>query len=304
MVSLLSRASSYGPFEVIRPAASGGTASVFIARDRSTERLVALKVLEETGDPKRFDREARILATIVHPNVVRYVAHGIAQSGRPWLAMEWLEGEDLDARLDRAPLSIEQTLHVARGIAEVLAYAHSRRLVHRDLKPGNVFLVDRDPSQLRVLDFGIATDFTESGITKTGTIIGTAQYMAPEQALDVRTVDARTDVFALGAILYHCLTGQPPYRGASLRELLAYVVQAKARPIREVAPSVPAELAALVTRMMARNPDHRPADGGALIHELLEARRLVGRDDERKEERDEHERGSSLAGDRSLEMHA
>jgi serine/threonine protein kinase len=175
--------------------------------------------------------------------------------------MEWLEGEDLAARLDRGPLSLAAALLVGRAVAGVLGYAHARGLTHRDLKPANIYLVDGDVARVRVLDFGIARDLAEAEITATGTILGTPQYMPPEQAIDAKRADARSDVFALGAILFHCLTGEEPYHGKTLHEVFSHVVVANMRRVSDVVPFVPEELDALVARMVSRDPGARPATG-------------------------------------------
>jgi serine/threonine protein kinase len=145
-------------FEVERLAGSGGMGTVYRARDRQgAGESVALKVLSGAGDDaERFAREARVLAELRHPAVVRYVAHGVLADGQPWLAMEWLDGETLADRLARAPLGVAESLAILRRSAAGLAVAHARGIVHRDVKPSNLFLVDGEPAQLKLLDFGIA----------------------------------------------------------------------------------------------------------------------------------------------------
>ncbi len=259
---------TYGCFEIVRLVALGGMAKVFVARDKRTNTPVALKVLEGTADIVRFEREAHILASNVHPNIVRYVAHGVTTQEEPWLAMEWLDGEDLAARLVRGPLSIDDTLSLARGVARALAYAHCRGLTHRDLKPGNVFLVNGDVDQVKILDFGIARDLAEAEITAMGAIMGTPHYMPPEQAIDARRADARSDVFSLGALLYHCVTGQEPYAGKSLHEIFAHVVTAKMPRASDLAPHIPRRLDDLIAHMTTKDPADRPADGLEVLMDL------------------------------------
>ena len=188
-------------FEIEKHVASGGMGQVFRARDVQTGETVALKtLLGDLGSHvlTRFDHERRALANLSHPGVVRYVAHGLTPTGEPFLAMEWLEGEDLSSRLARGRLSVKESLEMAAGVAEALSAAHARGIVHRDLKPSNIFLVGSRTDQVKVLDFGIAR--LDSGVTRvtlTGAILGTLGYMAPEQAGNSRerTVEPCVDVF-------------------------------------------------------------------------------------------------------------
>src|SRR5262249_20762656 len=149
-----------------------------------------------------------------HPSIVRYVSHGVTDEGRQFLAMEWLEGEDLADRLQRGPLDPADAVTLGRRAAEALAIAHARGVVHRDVKPSNLFLVAGDVARVKVLDFGIAR--IPSGAqapTRTGNRVGTPRYMSPEQVRGVRGVDARADVFALGCVLFACLTGRAAFTG-------------------------------------------------------------------------------------------
>ena len=214
-------------FEVISRAGGGGMGSVYRARDRVGGEVVALKVLRLPGEETtgRFEREAAVLAELRHPGIVRYVAHGVTASGRAYLALEWLEGEDLSKHLARAPMTIRASVTVARKVAEALAYAHGRGVVHRDIKPGNVFLRDGRSDQATVLDFGIARAADiGAGLTLTGIMVGTPGYMAPEQARGARDVDPRADVFSLGCVLFHCLTGQRAFQGEDAVAVLARVL--------------------------------------------------------------------------------
>src|SRR5262249_9775038 len=162
-----------------------------------------LKVLHsrEALDVERFAREAAILANLFHPGIVRYVAHGTTPSGDPFLAMEWLEGEDLGARLAREPLTTAQRLTLVQRATRALALAHGRGVVHRDIKPSNVFLVERDVERVKILDFGIArpTRSTQR-LTRTGVLLGTPGYIAPELVQGPPTHDPRSDVFSIGCL--------------------------------------------------------------------------------------------------------
>src|SRR5262249_45112114 len=153
----------------------------------------------EGSDNERFAREAQLLSELHHPGIVSYVAHGQTPQGLRFLAMEWLEGEDLAQRLSRGALPLGETLLLIQRVAEALAFAHAHGVLHRDLKPTNLFLPDRDISRVRILDFGIARKLsTSQAVTRTGTIMGTPEYMAPEQARGSRELTPAVDVFSLG----------------------------------------------------------------------------------------------------------
>src|SRR5580765_5761273 len=180
---------------------------VYRARDKHTGALVALKVLQG-AEPlgSRFARESRMLAELSHPGIVRYVAHGTTAAGQKYLAMEWLDGEDLAERLVHGGLTARESITLCRRVAEALGFAHARGVVHRDVKPSNLFLPDGQIEQVKVLDFGIARLRHDTGEgTRTGVRVGTPSYMAPEQARGLAKIDGRTDVFALGCVLYECL---------------------------------------------------------------------------------------------------
>jgi serine/threonine protein kinase len=243
--------------------------TVYKGRDRKSGELVALKLVGRPDLHGRFMREGRVLSTMRHQNIVRYVGHGVEPTGEPWLAMEWLEGEELCTRLDRGPLSIADTIAVANGLAQGLAWAHKRGFVHRDVQPGNLFLPDGDLSRIKILDFGLARLLAHVGeFTATGITMGPLAYMPPEQVLDAKRADARSDIFSFGAVLFHCLAGRPPSAGESTSEILANVLSAKAPPVRELRSDAPVELASLIDRMLSRAPEERPADGAAVLAAL------------------------------------
>ncbi|MRG95096.1 serine/threonine-protein kinase PknK [Polyangium spumosum] len=258
-------------FELDKVAGSGGMGKVFRARDRRTGGLVAVKVLwahahEDTAT--RFVREAELLEGLDHPGIVRHVAHGLGVEGEPWLALEWLEGETLAERLKRAGLDVAESVGVARRVAEALGVAHGAGIVHRDLKPANIFLVGQSPAEVRLLDFGIARVEGGEALTHTGFVIGTPAYMAPEQARGSRRIDARADVFALGCVLFHCLTGRPPFVAEEMHAALLKVVLEEAPRVSSVRSGVPEALDALVARMLAKASKERPADGAAVAAAL------------------------------------
>ena len=222
-------------FELLGLAGSGGMSTVYRALDRHSGSVVAVKLASARGlnpnDMERFVREANMLALLQHPGIVSYVAHGHTPAGFLYLAMEWLDGEDLAHRLARAPLSVRESLVLIRRVADALSLAHRRGIVHRDLKPSNLFLRHRSVERVTLLDFGIACmqgagggNAVGSNMTQTGHVIGTPEYMAPEQARGDRVIGPAVDVFALGCVLYECLAGQPPFVAEHVAAQLARVL--------------------------------------------------------------------------------
>ena len=258
-------------FELQRQVGSGGTATVYRALDRHTGALVALKILhgrssEQTG---RFGQEAEVLAELSHAAIVRYVAHGSTPLGEHYLAMEWLEGENLSDRLAGGPLTIGESVDLGRRLADALASAHRRGIVHRDIKPSNLFLPNGRLEEAKLLDFGLARRlFDPRRITEAGGIMGTPMYMAPEQARGETEIDARADLFSLGCVLFECLTGQPPFSGPTAMAVLAKICLDESLPIRELCPGLPADLEATLTRMLAKERDARPRDAASVEAEL------------------------------------
>ncbi|HSK03312.1 MAG TPA: protein kinase [Kofleriaceae bacterium] len=257
-------------FEIEHQIGMGGMGRVFRARDRASGEPVAIKILSEGRSlrTERFEREIAMLAELSHPGIVRYVAHGETPSGELFLAMEWLDGEDLKSRLARAPLTAGDAVQLARRIAEALGAAHARGIVHRDLKPSNLFLPGGHIEQVKVLDFGVARREGGTQITGTGMMIGTPGYMAPEQASTGSAVDARADVFALGCVLFQCLTGAPPFDSDSPTGILGKILFSDAPRVSARWTDVPADLDALVARMLSRQPSLRPSDGAHLAAAL------------------------------------
>jgi len=255
-------------FELVKRIGSGGMGTVWRAVDRTTGEVVALKVLRDPeGDgAARFIKEARILATFEHPHVVRHVAHGIATTGEPYLAMEYLEGESLLAALERGPLELEQCLILCGNIAKALGAAHAQRIIHRDIKPSNLFLVQGSVERVKVVDFGIArTGGVTGSLTHTGSILGTPGYMSPEQARGDKDTSARSDVFALGCVLFECLSGQSPFHAAHPMALLAKLLLEEPPRLTDLRPDIPEAVAALCTRMLAKDASLRPENGHAVV---------------------------------------
>jgi eukaryotic-like serine/threonine-protein kinase len=260
-------------FDIAELAGSGGMARVYRGREQQTGRAVALKLLgsADHADKKRFAREVRVLSDLRHPGIVRYFAHGLTIGGKPYLAMEWLEGEDLKARLAREGLTVEESVMLGRRVAEALGEAHASGVVHRDIKPSNLFLCGKQIEQIKVIDFGLARGREEAGSyseSRAGIVVGTLGYMAPEQARGSLDIDARADVFSLGCVLFECLTGQPAFAGDHLMAVLAKILLEDAPRVSEFVIETPRALDDLVARMLCKDPEGRPHDGKAVLAEL------------------------------------
>ncbi|MGK3987129.1 protein kinase [Sorangium sp. So ce136] len=258
-------------FEIEQLAGSGGMGDVYRARDRLSGEAVALKVLQRASvrDLSRLSQEAEALVTLRLPGVVQYVAHGMTGAGRPYLAMEWLDGVTLEERLAAGPLSIAEAVTLAARVAATLGAVHRLGIVHRDMKPSNLMLVGGAVERATLLDFGIARDLRlERSLTAPGAIVGTPGYMAPEQARGEPSVDARVDVFALGCMLFRCVAGRPPFEGDNALSLLMKVVLEEPPRLGELRDGVPAPLEGLVARMLAKEAGHRPRDGAAVAEAL------------------------------------
>ena len=331
-------------FEIEREVAIGGMGHVYRGRDRQTGQPVAVKLINrpDAQTRARFLREATVLAEIEHPGIVRYIAHGQTDDGAAYLAMEWLDGIELNLFLSQRtsarkkaanapaateyelaneetsqaelvapapriraprpvislsgelpptalwhsahhlaerpssdatvpPLRLEESVFLGRRLSYALAALHRRGIVHRDVKPGNLFLVDGKIGRLKLLDLGAVWRFDELGrLTRTGHFLGTPMYMAPEQVQNDGDICPATDVWAMGVLLYQCLTGVTPFTGDGLAALLASIVLAAPRPIATLCADIPADLAELVTQMLAKNSAERPASA-IEVNERLEA---------------------------------
>ena len=249
-------------FELLRQVGEGGFGVVYQARDTLDGSTVAVKVLNAPEQPgsSRFEREAELLAELTHPSIVRYVAHGRTPAGNGYLAMEWLEGCTLEERLQAGPLTVVEVVALAQRIVQGLAVAAQKAVVHRDIKPANLFLPGRQLEAAKILDFGLARRVEDSqSITRTGLAIGTPLYMSPEQARGERGLDARSDVFSLGSVLYESLCGAPPFEGTSAFATLAKICLKEPDPIATMRRGVAPALAALIHAMLAKAPAERPA---------------------------------------------
>ena len=268
-----------GPYEIVAPLGAGGMGEVYRAKDTRVERMVAIKVLpeeffEDEDRRARFGREARTLASLNHPGIATLFAFEEV-SGRHLLAMELVEGNGLDARIAAGPLRLDESLSYARQIAEALEAAHEKGIIHRDLKPANVMITSG--GRVKVLDFGLAKALQEepgspdlthaptlSGIaTRAGVILGTASYMSPEQARG-KPLDRRTDVWSFGCLLYEMLTGRMAFRGETVSDTMAHVLERE--PDWTALPaSVPPDIRRLLERCLTKDPKQR-------LHDIADAR--------------------------------
>ncbi|MEC7524983.1 MAG: serine/threonine-protein kinase [Myxococcota bacterium] len=258
-------------YDVLSQLGRGGFGVVYRARHAVVGNEVALKVLwpDHADDPRkveRFVREARAAASLGHPSIVRVLDAGAAE-GVTFLAMELLDGADLDDWIERrGALPVAEAAGIADELLSALEAAHARGIVHRDLKPANVFVTGGRAPRVRILDFGISKIRGEASLTDTGMILGTPAFMAPEQ-IEGR-VDARSDLFAVGAILFTMLAGRAPFDGGGFELLSRRMSGEREPPLRDVAPEVPAALAAVVRQAMAPDPDARFADATSMRQAL------------------------------------
>lgn len=261
-------------FVIEELAGAGGMGTVFRAHDLQSGRKIALKLLYgrsvQQRDLERFGREAQLLSELHHPGIVSYVAHGQAQGGIPYLAMQWLEGEDLSVRLERGRLTPRETLILLEKAADALAAAHRVGIIHRDIKPSNLYLRDGQVERLTLLDFGLARRAAAPPMTRSGTVLGTLDYMAPEQARGhQKEIGPSADIFSLGSVVYECLTGKPPFYGEEMATVLAKILFEEAPRLHALWPEVPQSLETLVSRMLAKDPRTRPQDATALLQDLV-----------------------------------
>ncbi len=270
-----------GPYEILSPLGAGGMGEVYRARDTRLERAVAIKVLPQhlSSSPEvrqRFEREARTISQLSHPHIC--ALYDVGREGEhEYLVMELLEGETLSDRLGKGPLPLDQTLRWGVEIADALDKAHRQGIVHRDLKPANVMLTR---SGVKLLDFGLAKAMTpatqqssltalptQQGLTQEGTILGTFQYMAPEQ-LEGKDADGRTDIFSFGIVLYEMTTGKKAFAGANQASLITAIMSSEPAPISTVQPASPAALDRVVRTCLNKDPEERWQSASDLKREL------------------------------------
>jgi len=265
------QAALVGRYSLERELGRGGMGIVYLAHEVSLDRSVALKLLPPAmaAEPRlreRFLREARMAARLSLPNIVPI--HAVDEvDGFVFFAMAYVNGQTLGQRIrDRGPLPKAEATRILREVAWALAYAHSQGIVHRDIKPDNI-LLEAGSGRALVMDFGIAHMLDEPGMTGAGEVLGTAEFMSPEQASG-ETVDARSDIYSLGVLGYHMLSAMLPFEAETVRGLLAKHITQPAPLVRTVAPETPRQLAAIVDRCLRKDPEERFADGQSLADEL------------------------------------
>ena len=273
---------SIGGHRVISSLGRGAMGEVYLAEDHRLGRRVAIKVMHpsrasDSTSRQRFVRESRATAAVEHPHVV--AIHQVGEhDGLPYIVMQHLHGDTLSAhRRKVGPLPLRETLRIGREVAEGMAAAHGHGLVHRDIKPDNIFL-EGPRRQVKIIDFGLARGVAEeamsSHVTHDGAVVGTPAYMAPER-IDPGTVDARSDLFGLGVILYEMLADRLPFEGTSMITMLAAIARGDPPDLRSVAADVPADVAALVMRLIAHDPADRPAGADAVADEIAAIERRL-----------------------------
>jgi serine/threonine-protein kinase len=264
-----------GRYEVVARLGQGAMGEVYRARDPVLKREVAVKVIltgrgEDETLRKRFQREARAAAKLSHPNIVTVFELG-EHAEQPFMAMELLEGTDLKQAIHSGELALARRLEILEHVCEGLSFAHSNDIVHRDLKPANIHLgVD---GSIKIMDFGLAR-FGGSNMTRTGMVMGTPHYMSPEQVKGGKA-DARSDVFALGALGYELLTGRRPFEAETMHAVLFKVMQEEPAPARELVPSLPPVIVQVVEKALAKDPAARFADAGEMLKAVRKARQAV-----------------------------
>jgi eukaryotic-like serine/threonine-protein kinase len=274
---------TFGRYEILDKLGEGAMGVVYRARDPALNRVVALKMLSaELGGEEeihqRFQREAEAIGRLSHPTIVTVYDLGQAE-GQLYMAMELLEGDDLRKLMERrVDIPLPDRVRIMLQIAEGLSYAHSRDVVHRDVKPANLIVTTR--GRIKILDFGLARVASQSNITRRGVILGTPDYMSPEQAMG-RSVTHRSDQFAAGAVFYEFLTGSKPFRGKTLHSVLYQILSEEPEPMLTLNPGLPARLAAVVHGMMRKDPERRFASMEDVRRELsdqyVSLRRTQGR---------------------------
>ena len=250
-----------GPYEVQQFLGRGGMGIVLRALDPQLNRIVAIKVLApelaaDVSSRRRFLREARAAAAVSHPHVVTIHAVAVDDDRLPYLVMECIVGRTLQQKIDQTgPLKMKEILRIGTQIAEGLAAAHKQGLVHRDIKPANI-LLENGIERVKITDFGLARSVDDAGITRTGEVSGTPQYMSPEQALG-QFVDHRSDLFSLGCVLYAMCAGRPPFRGDNVAVVVKRICDESPRSIAEINPEIPGWLIQTIERLLAKDPAHR-----------------------------------------------
>jgi len=277
-------------YRILDRLGKGGMGEVYLAEDTNLGRRVAIKFPTLTSNERdfraRFLREARAISELSNPHIATLFDYGETSDGHPFLVMELVQGRTLARMMRKGELTLPLALQIIEDVASALTDAHARGIVHRDIKPQNIMVNDR--GQVKVLDFGLAKQLNEDPITvsepeaqtllavhtRSGNILGTPAYLSPEQAVGGK-VDGRSDLFALGGVLYECVTGQPAFPGSSLIEIAANVIHVEPPPPSKVSPNLPPELDTVILKALAKNPEKRYQSTDELISDLRSVRSLL-----------------------------
>jgi serine/threonine protein kinase len=274
----LSRGLVLGAFQILAPVGRGGMGTVFLARDTRNQKLLALKVLpprrarEEERVLARFQREMVLSQRVIHPNIARTLEVGV-HDGIYYIAMEFIPGKSLHRLVtEEGPLSVDRAARLFAEVAEAIQYGHEQGVIHRDLKPSNIMVTPNDHA--KVLDLGLALIRGEAVTNRevvggTRYVLGSMNYIAPEQTEDSSNVDARADVYGLGCTLYHAVTGSPPFPGGSSIDKILWHRSIEPPPPEEINPKIPQGFADLIKRMMAKDPAQRMASAEMVRRQLL-----------------------------------
>ncbi len=263
-----------GPYRIEREVGSGSAGTVYRAVDERTRQVVGLKYVTEPGWRARFRREVETLSRLVHPGIVRYIGHGETPNGL-YLAMEWLDGEDLEQCLRRGPLPWQAARILALRVTSALAHAHALGAVHRDLSPRNIFLPGGRVENTKLLDFGLVRVSDDLERTASQAVLGTPFYMAPEQVKDPKNVDARADLFALGIVLFEAVSGVRPFQGDDLFSVWLKIVDHPAPDLRRLTRGVPEAFIIVVEALLAKDPMARPGSAAEVHHRLVQLEGLA-----------------------------
>lgn len=270
-------------YEVVRLVGRGGMGAVYEARNTSINKRVAMKCIDASlarneEANARFQREALAASAIESPHIVQIFDAGATADGMPYIVMELLQGRDLGRCLaEVGRLEVADALHIVGQALRGLRRAHAAGIIHRDLKPDNLFLVEREdePYALKILDFGVSK-FNRAGsvplktLTQQGSVVGTPYYMSPEQAQAYPDIDARADIYSVGAILYECLTGRPPHVGQAYEQVIVNICMKDAADVRDHNASVPESIARLLTKALSRDRDDRYGSAQEMLDALIE----------------------------------
>jgi tRNA A-37 threonylcarbamoyl transferase component Bud32/tetrahydromethanopterin S-methyltransferase subunit G len=255
-----------GRFRLMDKIASGGMGTIFKAHsihdksDFAAVKILRDELFSDATNKKRFKREAAIIDKLEHPNIIKILERGESKQTL-FIAMEYLEGKTLEHKIDEeGPLRLEESLDIMVQISDVIAFIHSKNIIHRDLKPANIMLIEKNgsPNFVKLLDFGLARMELETRLTQSGNLIGTLQYLAPEQVLDAHSAPTN-DIFSMGVTCYYILSGKNPFAGETAIDIMRQIIIKEPVRVSELRPDIPKELDKLVMQMMNKEPGERPS---------------------------------------------